>query len=43
MDWTSIPVAIDLLTRTNALRDPSEGDQAGQRLILPSRVSPDAG
>ncbi len=43
MDWSSIPVATDLLTRTNALRDPSEGDQAGQRLILPSRISPDAG
>lgn len=43
MDWSSIPAATELLTATNALLEPSEGDQAGQRLILPSRVAPDAG
>jgi Fic/DOC family len=43
MDWSSIHVATDLLSRTNALRDPREGDHAGQRLILPSRISSDAG
>jgi hypothetical protein len=41
MDWSSMEVATDLLMRTNALRAPNEGDQIGQRLILPSRASLD--
>lgn len=39
MDWSSIPTATDVLTRTNALLDPHEGDQPGQRLLLPSRTT----
>lgn len=38
MDWSTLRGAIDVLTRTNALLDPSEGDQPGRRLILPSRI-----
>ena len=38
MDWSTLRGAIEILTRTNALLDPSEGDQPGRRLILPSRV-----
>ena len=40
MDWSTMELAIDLLTRTNALLDPADGDQPGRRLILPSRVLP---
>lgn len=43
MDWSTMERAIDLLTRTNALLDPDDGDQPGRRLILPSRVLPESG
>jgi hypothetical protein len=42
MDWSSIGAATDLLAPTNALLDPREGDQAGRRLVLPSRALLDA-
>ncbi|HEX5252028.1 MAG TPA: Fic family protein [Gaiellales bacterium] len=41
MDWSSVEAATGLLTRTNALRDPAEGDQMGQRLVLPTRAERD--
>ncbi len=43
MDWSTMETAIDLLTRTNALLDPGDGDQPGRRLVLPSRVLPESG
>jgi len=41
MDWSSVEAATLLLARTNALRDPADGDRMGHRLVLPSRAEPD--
>lgn len=38
VDFSSRETAEDILTRTNALRDAREADDAGIRLLLPSRV-----
>jgi hypothetical protein len=38
VDFTSRVTAEDVLTRTNALRDAQEADDAGIRLLLPSRL-----
>jgi hypothetical protein len=38
VDFTSRATAEDILTRTNALRDSQEADDAGIRLLLPSRL-----
>jgi hypothetical protein len=41
MDWSSVEAATLLLARTNALRDPADGDRMGHRVVLPSRAEPD--
>lgn len=38
VDFTSRATAEDILTRTNALRDSQEAEDAGIRLLLPSRL-----
>jgi hypothetical protein len=38
IDWKNFDGALEMLTRTHALVDPSEAEEEGIRLILPSRI-----